>query len=74
MLLEGACTLYIGHGDAVPDRIEPLVIEKKKLYNVKHEVCYNLTAVAGKTLLIVENTDTTEVNSNDFAVTPEMLS
>ena len=73
VLLEGACTLYIGHGDATPDPIEPLVMEKKKLYNVKRGVWHNLTAVPGTSLLIVENTDTSEANSDYCAVTPEML-
>ncbi|MEN6595203.1 MAG: hypothetical protein ABFC31_09715 [Clostridiaceae bacterium] len=73
VLLEGACTLYIGHGDATPDRIEPLVMEKKKLYNVKRGGWHNLTAGPGTMLLIVENTDTTDANSDYFPVSPEML-
>lgn len=58
MLLEGACTLCIYHGDQSPGQIEPLVVEKQKLYNVKHGVWHNLTAVPDTILLIVENTDT----------------
>ena len=73
VLLEGTCTLYIGHGDQSPGQIEPLAMEKKKLYNVKRGVWHNLTAVPGTSLLIVENTDTTEANSDYFPVTPETL-
>ena len=73
VLLEGACTLYIGHGGAAPDPIEQLVMEKQKLYNVKRGVWHNLTAVPGTSLLIVENTDTTDANSDYFPVAPEML-
>jgi len=73
VLLEGACTLCIGYDDQSPGKIELFVMEKNKLYNVKHEVWYNLTAVAGTTLLIMESTDTSEVNSNYFSVTLEML-
>ena len=43
-------------------------------YNVKRGVWHNLTAVPGTMLLIVENTDTSEINSNYFPVTLEMLS
>lgn len=73
VLLEGASTLYIGDGDAALGSIETLAMEKKKLYNVKRGVWHNLTAAPGTTLLIVENTDTTEANSDYFPVTPEML-
>lgn len=73
VLLDGACTLYIGDGDETPGRIETLEMEKKKLYNVKRAVWHSLTAAPGTTLLIVENTDTTKANSDYFPVTPAML-
>ena len=73
VLLEGACTLCIGYDDQSPEKIELFVMEKNKLYNVKHEVWHNLTAVPDTILLIVENTDASEADSNNFPVTPEML-
>ncbi|MGYP000877812017 len=42
-------------------------------YNVKHGVWHNLTMVPDTILLIVENTDASEADSNNFPVTPEML-
>lgn len=74
VLLEGACTLCIGYDDQSPEKIELFVMEKNKPYNVKRGVWHNLTAVPGTMLLIVENTDTSEINSNYFPVTLEMLS
>ena len=46
----------------------------KKPYNVKHGVWHNLTMVPDTILLIVENTDASEADSNNFPVTREMLS
>jgi len=74
VLLEGACALYIGDGEGDDlDTVSLLPMEKKKLYNVKKGVWHNLTAAPGTTLLIVENTDTTEENSNYYPVTSDML-
>jgi len=74
VLLEGTCTLYIGDGEGDGlGTVSLLPMEKKKLYNVKKGVWHNLIATPGTSLLIVENTDTTEKNSDYYPVTAEML-
>ena len=73
VLLEGNCTLYLGDGRDDLGQISLLPMEQKKLYNVKKGVWHNLTATSGTSILIVENTNTSEQNSDYFPVTPEIL-
>lgn len=74
VLLEGTCALYIGDGGGnCPGTIRLMPMEKKKLYNVKKGVWHNLIAAPGTSLLIVENTDTAEENSDYCPVTADML-
>ncbi|MEN6419146.1 MAG: hypothetical protein ABFC73_09530 [Clostridiaceae bacterium] len=73
ILLEGDCALYIGDGKDGAGVISLVPMEKRKLYNVKKGVWHNLTVVPGTSLLIVENADTSERNSDYFPVTSELL-
>ena len=64
VLLEGECTLYVadGVGDAL-GQISTVVMEKRKMYNIKKGVWHNLAGNEQMVLLIVENADTSKGNS-----------
>ena len=74
VLLEGECTLYVadGVGDAL-GQISTVVMEKRKVYNIKKGVWHNLAGNEQMVLLIVENADTSKGNSDFFPVTADML-
>ena len=74
VLLEGECTLYVadGVGDAL-GQISTVVMEKRKMYNIKKGVWHNLAGNEQMVLLIVENADTSKENSDFFPVTADML-
>ena len=74
VLLEGECTLYVadGVGDAL-GQISTVVMEKRKMYNIKKGVWHNLAGNEQMVLLIVENADTSKGNSDFFPVTADML-
>ena len=73
-MLEGECTLYVadGVGDAL-GQISTVVMEKRKMYNIKKGVWHNLAGNEQMVLLIVENADTSKGNSDFFPVTADML-
>ena len=74
VLMEGSCTLYIGDGGSEgPGTISTLEMEKGRMYNIKAGVWHNLTGNGEMKLLIVENSDTSKLNSDFFPVTPDML-
>lgn len=73
VLLEGECTLYIGDGKEDLGTITPLVMEPRKLYNVKKGVWHNLIGNEKMALLIVENVGTGKENSDYLPVSTDML-
>lgn len=73
VLLDGACTLYIGDGKEELGTISALKMEPRKIYNIKKGVWHNLTAQPGTSVLIVENADTSKQNSDYIPVSPDLL-
>jgi len=73
VLLEGSSTRYIGDGRTDIGKITLYAMQPKKVYNVKKGVWHNLTCVPGTSVLIVENADTSQENSEYLPVTPDML-
>ena len=73
VLLEGSCTLYLGDGFEDVGQISLLPMQQKKVYNIKKGVWHNLTCVPGTSVLIVENADTSQVNTEYFPVTVDMF-
>lgn len=71
VLLEGNCTLFVsGDRDRVGEitayRMEPL-----KLYNIKKGVWHTHTLDKNATVLIIENKDTSAINSPTILLTDE---
>jgi hypothetical protein len=72
VLLEGGCILFIGEGDERITRIQALDMEPLKLYNVKRSCWHTHTLSEDATVLIIENRDTTERNSPEIDLNPEL--
>ena len=68
VLLAGRCILFIGEGEAHPERIFPVDMQPLKLYNVKKGCWHTHTLTQDATVLIVENLDTTVENSPQIAL------
>ena len=71
VLLQGQCILLIGEGkdDGSLGKINCVTMEPNKFYNVKKGVWHNLIAEENMVLLIVENADTSDKNSDYATVT-----
>lgn len=74
ILLEGEVTLMMGEGDREVTRLLPEPMERMKLYNVKQGAWHGVLMSQDATILLVENQDTSETNSEYFKLTPEFKS
>jgi ureidoglycolate hydrolase len=63
VLLEGQATLIVGGGGLTMGDIHAQVMEGGKLYNVKQNTWHTVLLSRDASILIVENQDTGEVNS-----------
>ncbi len=63
VLMNGRCILFIGEGKNTVTRVHAVDMEPYKLYNVKRGVWHSHTFSEDARVLIVENRDTTDVNS-----------
>ncbi len=73
ILLSGACTLFVGgKGETIED-IDGVWMEQNKLYNVKQGTWHTHTLDKNATVLIVENQDTSDLNSPTQTLTKEQL-
>jgi ureidoglycolate hydrolase len=63
VLLAGRCILFLGEGHETVTTIHAVDMEPNKLYNVKRGVWHSHTFSEEAKVLIVENRDTTDVNS-----------
>lgn len=71
VLLEGDFTLFIGgQGDEIGE-IEAIKLEPLKIYNVKRGTFHTHTPEKNATVLIVENSDTSDDNSPTVKLTKE---
>jgi ureidoglycolate hydrolase len=73
VLLEGNCTLFTGgKGDEIQE-IDAIAMKPLQLYNVKQGVWHTHTLDLAATVLIVENRDTSDINSPKNILTSEQL-
>lgn len=63
VLLAGNCTLFTGGTGEVIHNVDGVAMEPMKLYNVKRGVWHTHTLDREATVLIVENRDTSDLNS-----------
>ena len=71
VLLKGEGVLFIGSGDESTPEITPYPMEPCMLYNVKKGAWHNIILSEDATILLVENKDTGEGNSNYYPLTKE---
>jgi ureidoglycolate hydrolase len=64
VLIKGQGILFLGEGDERVAKIHAQVLEPGKIYNVKQSVWHSVVLSRDGSVLIVENRDTSEVNSN----------
>jgi len=72
VLLEGQAVLFIGAGSETVTELYAQVLEPKKMYNVKRGVWHCTVLSRDASILIVENCDTSQTNSDYWPLTPEM--
>ncbi len=73
VLLEGNCTLFVGgKGDAIHE-VDGIAMEPLQLYNVKRGVWHTHTLDKLGRVLIVENKDTSDVNSPKVNLSMEQI-
>jgi ureidoglycolate hydrolase len=63
VLLEGRCVLFIGEGREDIDNIRAVEMSPQKMYNVKKGAYHNHALSQDAVVLIVENRDTGDANS-----------
>jgi mannose-6-phosphate isomerase-like protein (cupin superfamily) len=66
VMLKGQGILFLGEGEVQVERIYPQVMEPGKMYNVKRSVWHTIVLSRDGSVLIVENRNTSEENS-DYA-------
>jgi hypothetical protein len=73
VLLNGNCTLFSGgKGDTIGE-MDTVAMESLKLYNVKQGTWHTHTLDKEATVLIVENQDTSDLNSPTLKLTTEQI-
>jgi len=68
VLIKGQGILFLGEGKVEVERIHPQVLEPGKIYNVKKGVWHTVVLSRDGSVLIVENRDTRQENSNYFSL------
>jgi len=71
VLLEGQATLVLGGNSDQVDGVHPHALEPCKLYNVKQNTWHSILISRDATILIVENRDTGEGNSEYCSLLPD---
>jgi ureidoglycolate hydrolase len=73
VLLGGNCTLFVGgNGDAIGE-LDGIAMEPLQLYNVKRGTWHTHTLDKEATVLIVENRDTSDLNSPTQRMTAKQI-
>ncbi len=73
VLLAGNCTLFTGGSGDVINHMDGIAMEPMKLYNVKRGVWHTHTLDKEATVLIVENRDTSDLNSPTLKLDTEQI-
>ena len=71
VLIKGQGILFLGEGDERVVKIYSQLMEPGKIYNVKQSVWHSVVLSRDGSVLIVENRNTNDVNSNYFSLDPE---
>jgi len=71
VLLKGKCILFVGDGKDEAGTIHAEDMVPLKVYNVKRGTWHNHTLSENASVLVVENSKTTEENSPFCRLTPE---
>jgi len=71
VLLAGECILFVGDGEPQVEQILPQVMEPLKIYNVKKNVWHTIIFGLDASMLIVENRDTGQHNTQFSPLKPE---
>jgi len=71
VLLEGQATLILGDNTTKVDGIQPQELESCKLYNVKQSTWHTILLSRDASILIVENRDTGEDNTEYYKLSKE---
>ena len=64
VMLKGQGLLFVGEGGTKIEKVHPQVMEFGKIYNVKRGVWHTVVLSRDGSVLIVENRDTSEENSD----------
>jgi len=72
VLMEGQVTLMMGEGDQTVTAVYGIPMEPLKLYNVKQGAWHGVLMSKDATILLVENQNTGNANSEYFNLTPEI--
>jgi mannose-6-phosphate isomerase-like protein (cupin superfamily) len=70
VLLQGKGILFLGDGELELERFYPQVMEPGKIYNVKKNVWHSIVLTRDGSVLIVENQDTDEKNTDYSPILP----
>jgi len=73
VLWRGRATLLMGGVDSQVDAVTPQVMEPGKLYNVKRAAWHSILMSRDASILLVENVDTAEGNSEYFNLPEQFL-
>lgn len=71
VLLKGRGSLLLGGNGSAPENVIFYGLDPHKLYNVKRNVWHNILLSQDASVLIVENRDTCEENSQSCDLSPE---
>ncbi len=71
VLLKGQAILFAGEGNENVEAIYPQVMDSGKIYNVKRGVWHTIVMSPDAAVLITENRDTSEANSDYSPLTEE---
>lgn len=71
VLLRGRGTLFVGAGERAVESLEALAMEPGVIYNVKPQTWHTIVMSRDASVLIVENADTGEENSQFCELRPE---
>jgi ureidoglycolate hydrolase len=72
VLMRGGGVLFIGEGEPEVKRLFPQIMEQGVIYNVKPLTWHTIVLTRDATVLIVENSDTSEKNSQYSDLSTEL--
>jgi ureidoglycolate hydrolase len=71
VLLRGTGILFLGEGETAPGKLQAVIMQTGIVYNVKPQTWHTATLSRDASVLIVENADTGEDNSEYYSLSLE---